>query len=533
MGPSFQADRMTRDTSIPSPGGKTREAGSSIRSKPVLVIGATGYVGGRLVPRLLESGYRVRVMARSLSKVICRPWGNHPMVEISQGDVLDLDSLRKATSGCSAAFYLVHAMSSARENFALADRKAAYHMAVAAAEARLDRIIYLGGLGRDDDPTLSEHLRSRHEVGRILQSGPVPTTILRAAMILGSGSASFEMLRYLADRLLVMITPRWVQTPVQPISIRNVLGYLLGCLEHEETRGQTYDIGGPEVLTYEKMIHIYADVAGLPRRRIFPLPFLSPHLSALWIHLITPVPASIARPLAEGLRNEVVCQDHRIRSIIPQDLMTARETTERALEKMRLQRVETRWIDAGVLLPPEWVQYGDAQYAGGTILEYGSSVLVEATPEELWAFVSQIGGRTGWYFGNPLWMLRGLLDRLLGGYGLRRGRRHSLDIYVGDALDFWRVLEIRPCRRLLLLSEMKMPGEATLEFKILPAGRNRVELRQLSRFVPRGLLGILYWYSLYPFHEWIFSGMLTSIAKKAGKVILKGPDRFTPKLRQS
>ena len=292
-------------------------------TKPVLVTGSTGYVGGRLVPKLLESGYRVRALGRSTAKLKARPWANHPLVELAAGDVLDYESLLKAAAGCRAAFYLVHSMGADPKGFSETDRTAAQYMARAAAEAGLEHIIYLGGLGNTEDPLLSKHLRSRHEVAEILQSGPVPATFLRAAMILGSGSASFEILRYLVDRLPIMVTPRWVYNPVQPIAIRNVLNYLQGCLEHEETRGQTFDIGGPEVVTYRQLFDIYAEEAHLFRRLIIPVPVLTPTLSSYWIHLITPVPSGIAKPLAEGLRNPVICKDNRIRAIIPQELLIA------------------------------------------------------------------------------------------------------------------------------------------------------------------------------------------------------------------
>jgi uncharacterized protein YbjT (DUF2867 family) len=500
-------------------------------NKPVLVVGATGYVGGRLVPRLLEEGYKVRAMARSMAKLANRPWASHVNVELKEGDVQDLGELIRATDGCWSAFYLVHSMTSASKNFVEADRKSAENMVTAAAKCGLERIIYLGGLGRATDPFLSAHLRSRHEVASILKSGPVPTTLLRSAMILGSGSASFEMLRYLVDRMPIMFTPPWVHTPVQPISIRNVLNYLVGCLDRDETVGQTFDIGGPDVLTYAGLIEIYTEVAGLKPRRIMPLPFITPRMSAFWIHLITPIPVSIALPLVEGLLNRVVCLDTRIQSIIPQDLLDSRETIRRALEKTQLQSVEGCWTDAGEFHPPEWTQIGDAEYAGGTVMECGYRIRLQATPEEVWEPIVRIGGLTGWYYGKRLWKIRGWMDRIMGGMGLGRGRRASPSLYVGDALDFWRVLDVAAPYRLVLLSEMKLPGEAILEFTITPVGSGQTELQQLSRFVPKGFAGLTYWYSLYFPHHWLFRGMLQTIARAVGKPLVEGLQPFIPERR--
>jgi uncharacterized protein YbjT (DUF2867 family) len=496
-----------------------------VKSQPVLITGATGYVGGRLVPRLLEAGYRVRALGRSLEKLHSRPWGTHPHIELAQGDVMDRGSLRQAAKGCWAAFYLVHSMTAAARDFPEADRQAARNMAQAAAEADLDRIIYLGGLGGEDDPDLSEHLRSRHEVARILRSGGVPTTFLRAAMILGSGGAAFEILRYLVDRLPVMITPRWVHTPVQPIAIRNVLTYLIGCLECGETQGQIFDIGGPEVVTYRQLMDIYAEEAHLHRRLVIPVPVLTPRLSSYWIHLVTPIPGALAQPLAEGLANPVVCQDNRIRELIPQELLDCRQTIRLALQRIAQQRVETCWSDAGSLLPPEWASCGDADYAGGTVLSLGYRVRLQAPSAEVWQTVTRIGGKKGWYYGNSLWAIRGGIDRLLGGSGLRRGRRHPTELRTGDALDFFRVLEIEPERRLLLLAEMKMPGEATLEFRLSSLPDGGTELTQTARFLPRGLAGIAYWYALDLFHKNIYQGMLRAIAAATGKPITGGPER--------
>jgi uncharacterized protein YbjT (DUF2867 family) len=502
-------------------------------SKPILVTGATGYVGGRLTPALLDAGYRVRAMARSLEKVGCRPWAGHSRVELVQGDVLDLESLKQATSSCRAAYYLVHSMIAQKEKFVEADRRAAQNMVEAALAAGLERIIYLGGLAEVSQGSLSKHLKSRIEVADILQAGPVPTTDLRTPMILGSGSASFEILRYLVERLPAMITPRWVQSMNQPIAIRNVITYLIGCLEHDETIGQTYDIGGPDILSYRDLLDIYAEEAGLKKRLIIPVPVLTPTLSALWIHLISPVPTSIALPLTEGLTSDAVCTENRIQEIIPQRLLSCREAIRVAMDRIQQEQVDTCWMDAGDMLEPEWAHCGDAEWAGGTIMNCGYRARIKATVDEVWQPVSRIGGRTGWYFGNFLWRLRGIMDRLAGGVGLRRGRRHPTEIRVGDALDFWRVLEVEPPQRLLLIAEMKTPGEALLEFQITPLANAEVEFQMLSRFLPKGLFGILYWYGLYLFHQWIFYGMLKAIAKSIKKPMVSDPERFTPRLHTS
>ncbi|MEW6264882.1 MAG: SDR family oxidoreductase [Thermodesulfobacteriota bacterium] len=496
-----------------------------MRLEPVLVTGATGYVGGRLVPRLLYSGHKVRAMGRSLRKLEARTWASNPLVELVEADALNLESLKKACQGCWAAYYLVHSMNPRHKDFARTDRLAALNMVQAAAEARLDRIIYLGGLVPPNQP-LSPHLESRLEVGRILQSGKVPTTVLRAAMILGSGSASFEIMRYLVDRLPVMVTPLWVRTEVQPISIRDVLGYLAGCLEHDEVVGQTFDICGPDILTYEELFQIYAEEAGLPRRRIISVPILSPSLSSYWVHLVTPVHSSIARPLAEGLRNTVVCEENRIRALIPQDLMSCRRVIKRILVKRQQQIVETTWMDAGHFIPPEWVQSGDEAYSGGAVITTAYRIRIKAAPEEVWAPLIRIGGDTGWYFADALWRLRGWLDKILGGVSVKRGRRHPSEVVVGDALDFWRVIEVRPNRRLLLLGEMKAPGEAVLDFRLVPLDKNNTELQMMGRFMPKGLWGLIYWYTLLLFHSWIFKGTLQGLAAKVGQPVSGGPEKF-------
>jgi len=502
-----------------------------MNQKPILVTGGTGYVGGRLIPRLLNAGHKIRAMVRSPERLLCRPWGRHPNIEVIPGDALDRTAFVHAAEGCEDAYYLIHSMNAAKGKFAEADRTAARNMVAAATQNQLKRIIYLGGLGEQDHEALSKHLKSRHEVEAILMASSVPVTNLRAAMILGSGSASFEMLRYLVDRLPVMITPRWVQTPCQPISIRNVLDYLQGALDAPETVGETLDIGGPDVLTYRDLIHIYAEEAGLRKRLILPVPVLTPWLSAKWIHLVTPVPASIAQPLAEGLSIPVVCNENRILSMVPVRRIDSRTTIRKALERVRQEEVDTCWFDGGGALPPEWTTCGDADYAGGTILQGAHRVMLEAAPEEVWETVQHIGGSNGWYFAQPLWRLRGMIDRAVGGPGLRRGRRHPTELRVGDGLDFWRVIALEPPHRMLLLAEMKTPGDALLEFNILSKGNQRVQLEMIARFLPRGLLGLAYWYSLLPAHQWLFEGMLKTVARKTGKRIIGKPTAFKPEDR--
>jgi hypothetical protein len=334
-------------------------------------------------------------------------------------------------------------------------------------------------------------------------------------MILGSGSASFEILRYLVDRLPVMITPRWVSTPSQPIAIRDVLYYLEGCLEHEELAGEILDIGGPEVLSYKQLMCIYAEEAGLARRWILPVPVFTPRLSSYWIHLVTPVPAYIARPLADGLRNPALCTNDRIKTVLPRKLLSCREAIRLALQSMKEQNIRSHWTDAGIAQLAEWVQPHDVSWAGGTIYQDRRTLQVDATPEQLWRTIVSIGGETGWYYGNWLWKLRGWFDRLIGGVGLRRGRRHPKELLPGDALDFWRVALIIPEQELLLKAEMKLPGEAYLCFRIRRLDSDKCELEQLARFVPTGLLGILYWKAVTPLHSLIFGGMIRSIARSA------------------
>ena len=503
-----------------------------MKKTPILVTGATGYVGGRLIPRLLSTGYRVRAMARSIDKLKSRSWTNHPRLETVQADLFDAGSLAPAFKGCRAAYYLVHSMNPEQRDFARADRLAATNFIRAAAEASLERIVYLGGLG-DETEELSLHLKSRAEVGRILHSGPVPATILRSAVILGSGSASFEILRHLAERLPLMLVPRQVaDTRIQPICIRNVLNFLVECLDKDETTGRIFDIGGPDVLTYRQLFNIYSEEAGL-NKPLFVTPDLRPtmlghRLGISMAKLALPMPPSITDPLLEGLVHNVVVEDDSITKIIPQDLMTCREAIRRAIQKESLQIVETRWTDAGSLKPPEWVYHGDAPYSGGTLLQGGFRAVLAASPEDIWPLISRIGGRNGWYHGDYLWRIRGWMDSMVGGVGLRRGRRHQEQLQVGDALDFWRVLDVDPPRRLILVAEMKLPGEAILDIELKTSGESNTELRFNTRFKPKGLYGLGYWYSLLPLHDHLFGGLLKEVARRAGKPILRGPQKYKP-----
>ncbi len=475
----------------------------------VLVTGATGYIGGRLVPRLLDAGYEVVCVARDPGKVHGRPWAEHARVTILGCDVADVEALVQAMTGCRAAYYLVHSMIAAGHAYGERDRELAQGFAAAARRAGVARIVYLGGLGETGDH-LSEHLSSRREIERVLAGTGVPVTVLRAAMIIGSGSASFEILRYLVDRLPVMITPRWVRTRCQPIAVRNVLHYLVAVLATPATTGLVLDIGGKDVRTYRELMQMMARNLGLRRRVIVTVPVLTPWLSSLWIHLVTPLSHRIARPLAEGLSNEVVCRDNRAAQLMPQPLLGADEAMQLALASDAQQMVETVWSDAGHVP-------GDPDWAGGRVFQDERAINVAASASAVYAAVCRIGGRHGWYAAEWLWRLRGLLDRLVGGPGLRRGRRHRERLRYGDALDFWRVAGVEPDRRLLLLAEMRLPGEAWLEFRIEPDG-DHTRLTQTARFRSRGLFGLLYWYAVLPFHGIVFRGMLHGIRRFAENI---------------
>lgn len=486
----------------------------------VVLTGATGYVGGRLGPRLLREGVELRCPVRSPDKLLSRTWAQDERVTVGAHDLSDdsdngFEMLVEFMRGADAAYYLVHSMVAAGDVYAELDRAMATRFASAAAAAGVGRIIYLGGLGELGDD-LSEHLRSRREVEGALANAGVPVTTLRAAMIVGSGSASFEILRYLVERLPVMVTPRWVSTECQPIAIRNVVRYLIDCLHVPETIGRDLDIGGPEVKSYLEIMRVMAAERGLPRRWIVPVPVLTPRLSSLWIGLVTPVTPRIARPLAEGLRNRVVCRDDEADRLMPQDLMTVRESISAALGRHAEGGVETIWSGAGPMP-------GDESWSGGTVFEDERTIEIDAPPGSVYRAVCRVGGGHGWYAADWLWRLRGWMDQLAGGPGLRRGRRDPELIGIGEALDFWRVVGIRENRNLDLIAEMKLPGEARLSFDIRSKDAKRSVLVMTARFAPKGLLGILYWYSVLPLHGVVFSGMLRGIRRAAESDLVSCP----------
>ncbi|MGW3988152.1 SDR family oxidoreductase [Streptomyces sp. NPDC004830] len=482
-----------------------------------LVTGASGYIGGRLVPELLDAGYRVRCLARSPGKLRDHPWAGD--AETVRGDVTDPESVAAAMHGVDIAYYLVHALGSGPE-FEDTDRQAARVFAEQARAAGVRRIVYLGGLTPYGVPEheLSPHLRSRAEVGRIFLEAPVPAAVLRAAVVIGSGSASFEMLRYLTERLPVMVTPSWVHTRTQPIAVRDVLRYLVGSASLPDDVDRAFDIGGPDVLTYRQMMLSYAAVAGLRRRLIVPVPVLTPRLSSHWVGLVTPVPASLARPLTESLRHEVVCREHDIARHVPDGPglpLPFDQALSLALRKVRDAQVSTRWSSASVPGAPSDPLPTDPDWAGGSLYQDERERPVDASPEALWRVVEGIGGENGWYSSPLAWAVRGWLDRFVGGVGLRRGRRDTHHLRVGDSLDFWRVEEIEPGRLLRLRAEMRLPGLAWLEMYTETDEQGRTRYRQRALFHPRGLLGHAYWWSVAPFHAVVFGGMARNIARAA------------------
>lgn len=475
----------------------------------VLVTGATGYIGGRLVPRLLQAGYCVRCLVRDPGRLQGRPWLTQ--IELVTGDVLQPETLAPAMHGVTAAYYLIHSMASGG-GFHERDLIAARNFGAAAAAAGVGRIIYLGGLG-DPDAELSRHLRSRQETGDALREAGVPVTEFRAGVIVGSGSLSFEIIRYLVERLPVTVCPRWVYTCIQPIGIRNVLEYLIAALNKPESAGEIIEIGGADVLTYGDMMLGYARARGL-KRQLVPVPILTPRLSSYWVHLVTPIPVTIAQPLIEGLHNEVVVRDDKARRMFPEiKLFDYQGAVELALARLNSGEVETMWSDALMTtqgdVPPVVLSTLE-----GLILEH-RQLQVPAPVSTVYRSFVGLGGMRGWLYMNWIWHLRGLLDRLVGGVGMRRGRRDPDNLRVGEALDFWRVEAVEPDHLVRLRAEMKVPGRAWLQFHVHPQSGDHSILSQTAYFAPKGVWGLVYWYLLYPIHTVIFAGMIRKIAQRA------------------
>jgi uncharacterized protein YbjT (DUF2867 family) len=481
-------------------------ASSAQTKSRVLVTGASGYIGGRLVPELLGSGHQVRCVVRDPRKLDAAPW--RAAVDVVRADIAG--DLTEAMNGIDVAVFLVHSIGDGPDWVAL-EREIAENFRRAAERAGVQRIVYLGGLG-DDATELSNHLQSRHEVGRVLASGSVEAVELRAAVVIGSGSASFEMLRYLTEVLPVMVTPRWVRTHCQPISIRDVLRYLVAAVAYPEPLSGVLEVGGPDIVSYAELMATYARVAGLKRRRLIPVPVLTPRLSSLWVGLVTPVPARLARPLVDSLVNAVVVTDRRAEQLFPFDRVPLAAAVQYAIGRTAIGDIPTRFDDAS---SPVWGPAAtDPSWAGGTELTDVRETVVDASVEATWRAVCRIGGERGWYSGEWLWKLRGWIDRVVGGPGLRRKRRHSEQLAVGEPVDFWRVEDLVENQRLVLHAEMRLPGEAWLEWR-LEADGPRSRIVQTARFRPRGLFGRVYWYGVAPFHGLVFPGLMRGIARDA------------------
>jgi uncharacterized protein YbjT (DUF2867 family) len=477
--------------------------------KRVLIVGASGYIGSRLAERLSKRGEQLTLMSRDVRGMAAR----FPRAKVVAADLLDPATLAPALADIDVAYYLAHSMAAGERGFAERDKQAAQAFAQAAAKANLGRIVYLGGLG-EESAQLSAHLASRQRTGTQLAATGVPVTEFRAAVIIGSGSASFEILRYLTERLPVMITPRWVSTRSQPIGISDVLDYLVGALDHPELTG-VVEIGGPEVLTYGAMIRAYARQRGL-RRLMIPVPVLTPRLSSYWVSLVTPIPSGLARPLIEGMRNEVVVRNPGPAAAFGMQPMVFEEALRQAIDRTRDHQVESTWFDSFSL--PNKSELPPASSREGMIVDR-KQVWVAAHPEQVFDQIERLGGQTGWLYANSLWRLRGLVDLIVGGVGMRLGRRDPRRLRVGDALDFWRVEKLERPSLLRLRAEMRVPGRAWLQFEIGPSrrGRSGGVLTQTAFFEPKGLPGLAYWYLLYPIHALIFRGMIRALARRAGR----------------
>ena len=471
----------------------------------ILILGASGYVGGHLAPRLAAEGFEVRAAARRVDALNARGWDG---VECVRADALDPASLRDVLSDIDVAYYLVHSMASGG-NFSDLDRRAAANFRDAAANAGVKRTIYLGGIQPSDGA--SPHLASRMETGEVLRSGPVPVTELRAGIVVGPGSAAFEVIRDLVYHLPVMLAPRWVSSRSQPIGLDDLLDYLVGLLRlDDDGASHVYDAVGPETLSYGDLLRQFGEVVGRTVR-IVPLPVLTPRLSSYWLDLVTAVPASIARPLIDGLKHDLISErPYELQELIPIRQQTYREAVEQAMDQEESADLTIRWTEGGF-------RYRRQRH---DVSWYDKSVRVtvrsERPAEEVWRDISSIGADRGWYFATWIWKLRGLIDRAIGGVGMRRGRRHPTDLRVDDPLDFWRVAAVEPGRSLTLVAEMKLPGSAVLELSVDPQDSGSIARLQ-AHFHPAGMPGLLYWYGLWPIHMVIF--------RRLAEVLALGPTR--------
>ena len=490
------------------------------QERRILVTGASGYVGGRLVRALLNEGLQVRVSVRDKNKISGQIWANE--VEVAVGNATNFDEMRSALDGVHTAFYLLHSIG-VGAHFDELEAEMARNFAKAAEASGVKQIVYLGGIANVEKQ--SKHLASRARTGQELSSTSVPVMELRAGIVIGSGSASFEMLRHLTHRLPIMTTPKWVSNRTHPIAIRDVLWYLSSAAKLKEPVNGIFDIGGPEILSYADMMQKFAKCSGLRRRWIIRVPVLTPKLSSLWIGFVTPVPTRLARPLIGSLINETVADPKKnIEAIIPkppEGLIDVTTAINLALSRTTSNQVETRWSDAAVITAPWQKAQSDPDWAGEITHRDKRDVLTDAPIDCVWKSIEQIGGETGWYGADFLWWARGVLDRIVGGVGLRRGRRDPKHLRIGDGLDFWRVEAIEKEKVLRLYAEMILPGKAWLEFRIEPED-GKVRITQEATFSPRGLGGQLYWYLVLPLHAFVFPTMLRNIVRSSKRKALFG-----------
>ncbi len=482
----------------------------------LLVLGGSGYVGSRLILSLLQKRFLVRATSRNISTLKKRPWANYPGLQLAETDVFNEDSLKKACQGVVVAYYLVQCADQGYWSFPKLNRRAAENFLKAAEAAGVERIVYLGRLG-EADKVSSRLLKSMLEVDQILKSGKIPVTVFRADLILGSGNPSFEILRHIVDRFPVLPLPSWVHTECQPVSIRDAIECLVRCLEVPETVSQSFDVGGKEVLKYEKLMQIYSEEAGLGRRWVLSIKFLGVWPVVKWVGALTPLKGPWVFPLMESFRDKTICRDTKVNALIPSEYPWPRDV----IKTMLYQNTEVIERNLPVdTLPLEWSMRGDPEWSGGTIFRLTNSATIAAAPEDAWRVLSRMGGKIGWYYGDWLWSLRGAIDRMLGGKGMKPGRKDDYNLKVGDPVDCWRIKIAEPLKRLLLLAELKIPGKCYWDFKIESVDSEKVKILQEIVFIPHGLPGFLFWHLLKPVHSRVFNGMVVETAKRVSLKII-------------